>query len=117
MPIQNDSSKKSLFDPEEERQCSGHSKEMTTYLLDFGISDKLRKTHIAPIVIISTPESEVETPSSITSTTIDPVIQVKHPATTHPTDNAPPNKHSKHQDKKERRPSIVKRNIRKIFRK
>ena len=101
MPIQNDSSKKSLLDPKEVRRCSCKSEEMQTYFLDFGISGKLRKTYVAPIVIISTPESEVETPSGTTSTSIDPVIQVKLiPATTHPTDNAPTKKHLKDKKKK-----------------
>jgi hypothetical protein len=88
---------------------------MPTYFLDFVISDKLRKTHIAPIVIISTPVNKVETPPSITTIT-DPVLDVKPTTTTtHPTDNDLPNKHFKHQDKQQRRPGIVERNFRKIF--
>ena len=76
-----------------------------------GISGKLRKAHVAPIVVISTPEREVETPSSHPTTTIDPVSEVE-PTTTR---TQLPNKHSKQWYRKERRPSIVNRNFRKIF--
>ena len=94
-PIKNDSLQKSLLDPEDGRRRSWHSEEISTYFLDPGISSKIRAAHIAPIVIISSPCVEVP------------------PISPGPID--PPYKHYIHNTKKERRPSIVKRNFRKIF--
>ena len=92
-----DSLQKSLLDPDDGRRRSWHNEEIGTYFLDFGISSKGRISHVAPIVIISIPVVEVK-PPPISPTTIDP-----------------PYKHYIHETKKERRPSIVKRNFRKIF--
>ena len=96
-PTPKDSLQKSLLDPEYERRRSWHNEEISTYFVDFGISSAGRKTHIAPIVIISTP-----------------VVEARPPSTT-PTNIDPPYKHYIHHTKKERRPSIVRRNFRKIF--
>ena len=97
IPTSKDSLQKSLLDPEYERRRSWHNEEISTYFVDFGISSAGRKTHIAPIVIISTP-----------------VVEARPPSTT-PTNIDPPYKHYIHHTKKERRPSIVRRNFRKIF--
>ena len=94
-PIKNGSLQKSLLDPEDGRRRSWHSEEISTYFLDPGISSKIRAAHIAPIVIISSPCVEVP------------------PISPGPID--PPYKHYIHNTKKEKRPSIVKRNFRKIF--
>lgn len=96
-PTHQDSLQKSLLDPEDDRRRSWHSEEISTYFLDFGISSKGKITHVAPIVIISIPVIEVK-PPPISPTTIDP-----------------PYKHYIHETKKERRPSIVRRNFRKLF--
>ena len=96
-PTHKDSLQKSLLDPEDSWRRSWHSEEISTYFLDFGISSKGKITHVAPIVIISIP-----------------VIEVKPPPIS-PTDIDPPYKHYIHETKKERRPSIVRRNFRKIF--
>ena len=78
------------------RRRSWHSEDIST-ILDYGVPSRGRITHLAPIVIISTPVSEVK----------------PHPSP--PISIDPPYRHYIHNTKKERRPSIVKRNFRKLF--
>ena len=86
---------KNLLNPESTRRHSWHNEEITTYFLDLGISSKGRIIHIAPVVIVSTPEVDSE-----------------HTNNSHQYVNS-----SVHDVKKERRPSMVTRNFKKIFRK
>jgi len=96
--VPKDSLQNSFLDPEGGRRRSWHSEEIPTYFLDFGVfPSKGRIVHVAPIVIVTTPIIDVR-PPPITPTSIDPPYQ-----------------HYIHEVKKERRPSIVRRNFRKIF--
>jgi len=96
--VPKDSLHQSLLDQECGRRRSWHNEDIPAYFLDFGVlPGKSRIVHVAPIVIVTTPVLEVK-PPPIMPTSIDPPYQ-----------------HYIHEVKKERRPSIVRRNFRKIF--
>ena len=110
----NNSVKNDLLEPDVGRRRSwhSHSEEIRTNTSDFGTSGKRKNVHIAPIVIVATPVIE-ENPTSISVNQIDPVSEKK--SATNPNSPDLPYNHYIHQNKKERRPSIVKRNFKKIF--
>jgi len=93
------------------RRRSWHNEQSTNFSTIFDTSDRKSPVHIAPIVIISTPESdETPIPDPVSSLTISPENK---PAPSPPTSTDL--NQDIHHNKKDRRPSIVKRNFRKIF--
>ena len=93
------------------RRRSWHNEQSTNFSTIFDTSDRKSPVHIAPIVIISTPESdETPIPDPVSSLTISPE---KKPAPSPPASTDL--NQDIHHNKKDRRPSIVKRNFRKIF--
>ena len=109
----NKSLNEDLLDSEGRRRRSWHFEKISTNITDFSTFGKRKNVQIAPIVIVTNPA--IEEQKTLTSHKIVDQVSKRQTTQSPHNGNNQPYHHYVYENNEERRPSIVRRNFKKIF--